>query len=306
MKFSTYLKKLYKITVPYLPGYNKFCLFIRKFYSTERDWISRLPVKPGIIVPVLLPIGNFNMCRPERCSIAKKFFWTSGRREPAEDRIALDLFVKFAMESEIILDIGSNSGLFALAAAKAKPTAEILAFDILLEANKIFINNIKLNNFEGIIDARLTGIGVEGVFKSPSNEISSEMPTALSVEDSVTSSEYVNVPIITLDQLCIPKYIGKKTCIKIDVESTEVDIFNNGLETLKKIKPVIICEVLMRAKNFEIYDKILTDFSYRKFLITAEGLKEHDSIIPDKKYKDWFFIADDNFNPKMIKLDQII
>lgn len=306
MKLSTWLKKGYKLSVPYLPGYHSFCLLIRKFYSPERDWIGRLPVKPGIIVPVRLPIAEFSMCCPERCSIAKKFFWTAGKREPAEDRIALELFLKFAAESDVALDIGSNSGLFALAAAEQNSQSEVVAFDILVEAHKIFEENIKLNGLEGKLDAKLIGLGQEGVFNSPCAEISSEMPTSMSVEDSMDGGNFISVPIITLDEFCFPKYADKKLCLKIDVEGTEVDIFENGKETLTKLKPVIVCEVLMRARNYEVYDKILTDLSYRKFLITSEGLEEFDSIVPNRKYKDWFFIADESFDSDSVKLDRIL
>jgi len=68
----------------------------------------------------------------------------------------------------------------------------------------------------------------------------------------------------------------------------------------------MICEVLMGARNYEVYDKILSDLSYRKFLITAEGLKEYDRIVPNTKYKDWFFIADESFDSSSIKLDKIL
>ncbi|WP_319777881.1 FkbM family methyltransferase [Maridesulfovibrio sp.] len=305
MKISILLRKIYKLTLPYCPGYHNLCVAMRSLFADKYDWISRLPVKPGIIASVKLPVAEFSMCCPERCSIAKKFFWTNGRREPAEDRIALELFLKFVGESEVVFDIGSNSGLFALAAAKHNSKAENVAFDILVEAHNIFLENIKLNGLEGKIDARLNGIGAKGVFNSPVKKISSEMPTSLSVEDSVANGDSTSVPILTLDEICVPKYLGKKACFKIDVEGTEVDIFENGKETLEKIRPVMVCEVLMRARDYERYDKILDDFSYRKFLITAEGLEEYEHIVPNPKYKDWFFIVDESFDPNTIKLDKI-
>ena len=75
--------------------------------------------------------GEFLMGRPERCSIAKKFFWTQGEIEPPEDKITLDLFASLAKSSDVVLDIGANSGVFTLVAAKANPSAEIVSFDIL-------------------------------------------------------------------------------------------------------------------------------------------------------------------------------
>ena len=132
------------------------------------------------------------------------------------------------------------------------------------------------------------------------------MPSSLSLDCAPTTDAQVAVSIKSLDEICIPRYIGKKICIKIDVEGTEIDIFSNASETLKMIKPNFICEVLPGARNFENYDKILGDYSYRKYLITDIGLKKFDRIRPDIRFKDWFFTAEDNLNIREIILQNSI
>ncbi len=260
-------------------------------------------MRPGILVTIHSKVGDFYMSHPERCSIAKKFFWTRGIREPAEDWIALDLFANLAKCSNAVLDIGANSGLFSLVAAKSNPDAEIIAFDILPEAYHILIDNLILNNSLGKVEIQLTGVGPkEKVFYAPFNNISSEMPTALSLDYKAISSHQVRVPIKTLDEICIPRFVGKKLCIKIDVENTEADIFKYGCDTLAIIKPDIICEVIPSARQIEIYDKILEDCSYRKYLITNNGLKRFDKIKPDIRYKDWFFTAKNDFGIEIEEL----
>ncbi len=240
-------------------------------------------------------VGDFYMSRPERCSIAKKYFWTQGVREPVEDRIALDLFASLSKHSNVVLDIGANSGLFSLVAAKSNPDAEIIAFDILPEAYHVLIDNLILNNLLGKVEIQLVGIGEEGgIFYAPFNNISSDMPSSLSLDCKLINDQQVPVSVKSLDTLCLPRFVGKKLCIKIDVEGTEVDIFLHGRETLRTIKPDIICEVLPVARQFDCYDQILDDCSYRKYLITNEGLKCFDKIQPDSRFKDWFFTTKSN------------
>jgi len=293
---SSSIKRLLKKTIPFLPGYHSLCLALRKLNTKNWEWIYRVPVKPGILVLVHSKVGDFYMSRPERCSIAKKYFWTQGIREPVEDRIALNLFASLSKYSNVVLDIGANSGLFSLVAAKSNPDAKIIAFDILPEAYHVLIDNLMLNNLLEKVEIQLIGIGEkDGVFCAPFNNISSDMPSSLSLDCKPINDDQVQVLIKSLDEICLPRFTGKKLCIKIDVEGTEVDIFLHGRETLKIIKPDIICEVLPDARQFNLYDQILDDCSYHKYLITNEGLKRFDKIKPDMYFKDWFFTTENNF-----------
>lgn len=291
------IKRLLKKTIPLLPGYHFLCLVLQKRRPKNWEWIDRVPVKPGILVLVHSVVGDFYMSRPERCSIAKKYFWTQGVREPVEDRIALDLFASLSKHSNVVLDIGANSGLFSLVAAKSNPDAKIIAFDILPEAYHVLIDNLIVNNLLGKVEIQLVGIGQEGgIFYAPFNHISSDMPSSLSLDCQLIHDSQVRVPVKSLDNLCLPRFAGKKLCMKIDVEGTEVDIFLHGRETLRTLKPDIICEVLPGARQFDCYDQILDDCGYRKYLITHKGLKCFDKIKPDMHFKDWFFTTKNNFD----------
>lgn len=282
-----------------MPGYYHLCLMLRKYRLKGWEWVNRVPVKPGIFVLVHSKAGDFYMSHPERCSIAKKFFWTEGERDPLEDKVALDLFADLSACSDVVLDIGANSGLFSLVAAKSNPLAKVVALDILPEACRILVDNLILNNLLGIIEVQLTAVGPKGgIFYAPFNNISSEMPTSLSLDYKEAGGFRIQVPVKTLDEICVPNFIAKKLSIKIDVEGTEVDIFKYGRDTLNLIKPDIVCEVIPRTREIDLYDKILDEYSYRKYLITSRGLKKFDRVKPDARYKDWFFTTKDSFDFK--------
>jgi len=277
---------------------------LRENIPKGRKWIDRLPIKPGLQVLVHSKVGDFYMSRPERCSIAKKFFWTRGIREPVEDRIALNLFASISKYSNVVLDIGANSGLFSLVAAKSNPNAKIIAFDILPEAYHILIDNLILNNLLEKVEIQLAGIGKKGeIFYAPFNDISSEMPTSLSLDCKQIEDNQVQVPVRSLDEICVPLFMGMTMCMKIDVEGTEIDIFTHGRDTLRLIKPDIVCEVLPDARLYNLYDQILDDNFYKKYLITDQGLKYYDKIRPHIHFKDWFFTTEDNFS---IDIDELL
>lgn len=292
MNIPAWGKSAYKKTVPHFPGYHALCLAVRRARPPDWQWVERLPVKPGILVPVQSSVGEFYMTRPERCSIAKKFFWTGGTREPAEDRLALDLFAAMARHSDVILDIGCNSGLFSLVAARANADAKVLAFDILPEALHILLDNLIINGLSHRVEFQLAGIGKQGIFKAPFNSISSEMPSSLSLELPQRTGNGVEVPVRALDDVCLPHSRGKKLAVKIDVEGTEVDIFDQGQRTFEECRPALICEVLPSGRDVARYDALLALWSYRKFLITDCGLRQQAHIEPHLHFRDWLLLPE--------------
>jgi hypothetical protein len=81
---KTLIKRLLKKTIPLMPGYHSLCLVLQKNRPKKWEWIDRIPVRKGILISVHTSVGDFYMSRPDRCSIAKKFFWTHGVREPVD------------------------------------------------------------------------------------------------------------------------------------------------------------------------------------------------------------------------------
>jgi FkbM family methyltransferase len=285
-----FFKSLYKKTIVNIPGYYKLCLILRKYSQINISIFGRIPIPNNLIIPVYHNEFCIFLSRPGRCSIAKKYFWTSGFRHPKEDDITLNLFCILSKNSTLILDIGSNSGIFSLFAAKINSNAKIYSFDILLESIHIFYDNIYLNKLEKQISVNLLGIGSAGTILSPFDCYSSELPTAFSRNTKLFKKNLIDVNFITLDSFIFSKFINEIVLIKIDVEGTENDIFENSHLTLKLIRPLIICEVLTIGKNIANYDEILTSYSYDKYLISDQGLIFKEQIIPSTQFKDWLFI----------------
>ena len=289
------MKRIFKKTIPGIPGYHSLCLFFRDRISADTVWIKRVPIASDTIVKVKSRYGDFVMGRPGRCSIAKSLFWSKGIRHPKEDELALDIFSVLAKQSDIILDIGSNSGIFSLVASKANKVAEIIAFDILPEAYHILIDNLMLNSLLNRIKCNLIGVGSpDGIYNAPFNKFSSEMTSGLSLDQNVVNKGRIEVPIKSLDQICIPAFLNKKITIKIDVEGTEIDIFKNSFKTLDQIRPTFICEVLPVGRDIDVYNNILQKSNYSTYLITDKGCLYQENIIAHSKFRDWIFIPKEN------------
>lgn len=281
-------KRLIKGVVALVPGYNRMMRWVVD-RMPDRAWVRRIPVANQ---DVMVHVGGqaLWMVRPDRCEIAKQMFWTRGVRAPAEDAVALELFASFAPDASLVLDIGSNTGLFAMAAAKSNPGARVIGFDILPEAIELFFANIIRNDLCRIVPM-LRGVGAPGaVFRAPVRVGGSALPSSLSTDTRFEAG--VDVPIESLDSL-LPLWDRRgKVLIKIDVEATEHDIFENGLCFLDTCQPTMICELLMRAQVAR-FQELLASRGYRFYVITDRGLQRRDALVPDRRYKDWLFACDD-------------
>lgn len=288
---ASILKTFYKKTIPYIWGYGFFCAIVRSTFSNSSfAWLSRLPVKPGLNVNVKFSLGSVILTKPERCSIAKKFFWTDGKIQPKEDELAIEYFVKLAQKSKYILDIGSNSGIFSLISSKANPKAKVYAYDILPEAFHILIDNLIINNLMDSVTPYLKGVGKNSTFHAPINNITSEMPTSLKLDQDYSGIDSTIVEVKTLDDIFSDLQIDNQACIKIDVEGFEFDIFENSMWVLQEHRPYFLCEVLTTAPNYYEYNNLLSENNYNKYLITDGELILYEDIVPNIRFKDWLFI----------------
>lgn len=279
------VKRLSKELVRFVPGYNP-AMRAAVQALPKRAWLRRLPVAP-IDVEVKLSSGSIYMTRPDRCEIAKQLYWTGGIREPIEDAVALALFESLAGESEVALDIGCNSGLFAMAAARANSNCRVLAFDLLPEAFEVCFANLVRNNLVSQVEPYLRGVGQPGgCFRVPMRVGGATMPSSLSTEFHF--DEGVDVPIVSLDSLSESIGNVRRVAVKIDVEATEHDLFENGQLFLSRYRPTIICEVLKRAR-VEKYGPMLTSMGYRFELITPDGPAPREHLEPHPRFKDWLF-----------------
>lgn len=278
------LKVLIKQIVRFVPGYNRYMHWLSAVLG-ERAWARRIPVVDED-VKVHVAGHTFWMVRPDRCEIAKQLFWSHGVRAPREDAATLELFASLCMDTDLVLDIGCNTGLFALTAAAVKPTARIVGFDIIPEAIQLFMFNILRNNYCAVTPL-LRGVGVPSTtFRVPVKIGGSSLPTALSTD--FKSDSGVDIPIISLDSLLEFRPETGKVLIKIDVEATEHNIFEYGMEFIRACKPVFICELLPRAQVLR-FERLLSSCGYSFYLITDSGLVRKKSLTPDHRYRDWLF-----------------
>lgn len=167
---------------------------------------------------------------------------------------------------DIIIDAGSNIGIFSILAAK-KGAKEVYAFEPSPYIHTFLNNNIKENNLENIIrpityglysrKSSLEFIQTEGNIGSSGFAITNETKDGLRY--------YINV--ISLDEWIDDNNIEKVDFIKADVEGAERYLLEGAKKTIRKYHPKLSLCTYHLPDDAEVLSKMILeiDDSYNIF-----------------------------------------
>jgi len=236
--------------------------------------------------------GKFKIHHLET-TIENELFWKGLENSLEDDTIWL--WMQLCLKSRIVLDIGANTGVYALIAKTENPNSQVVAFE---PSNKIFPKleaNIKLNDID---------IRCEQIALSNSNRMqtfydidSAEFPSSASLS---ASKEKYRIPgredIVEYEVQCftIDHYLAKNSIenvdlIKIDVELHEPEVFE-GFKQLQKFRPAIVVEILtedVAEKIISIAD--LTNYRFFK-LIGPHHMVELDMLKADPDHRNFLLL----------------
>jgi len=151
-------------------------------------------------------------------------------------------------ESEVLIDVGANTGYFAVSLAKKYKKAKIIAIEANPETCTILEKNCKLNELSNVKIHNLAVSEKEGKLSLYQTGIHSGANSIYTSDPE--NSEKITVESTTLDKLLAGKFssIG---WIKIDVEGAELSVLRGSPETLKNTKKffVEVHEHILKQNN---------------------------------------------------------
>lgn len=152
------------------------------------------------------------------------------------------------VKTNIIFDIGANTGQFGLEVRQRGYEGKIISFEPLTIARKKLLENVSGDISWIVHDRTAIGdyMGVIEINISKNSFSSSVLPMLNSHSDVEPNSVYIGsekTSVITLDSIA-DKYLNKSSnCfIKIDTQGYEWQVLNGAHKTLSKAKG-IICEL---------------------------------------------------------------
>jgi FkbM family methyltransferase len=190
----------------------------------------------------------------------------------------------------VVLDIGANTGLFAMAAAASNPDTKIHAYEIVPDVVVHLVSNLVENEMLSRVEVHSYGIGSsDTTMRVPSQASAPALPSAFS--SRIEFSDGARVMFQTLDQQSYFAEGASNVLVKIDVEGTENEILRHGNDFLARFSPDIICELLPDECKVEDVDSHLRANQYKCYKILADRLQFEAVLKPDPAYHDWLFTA---------------
>lgn len=173
------------------------------------------------------------------------------------EKKSISLWKELVKNSNVIFDIGANTGLYGLVAKSINSSSKIYSFEPLPGVYKFLEKNIQENLFD--INSYELGLsnynGKAKVYLREGTDFAYSVTVNKKTIFDKNAHE-LEIEVMRLDSFIEQNNITAIDLIKLDVETHEVEVLNGMGRYLNEFKPTFIIEVL----NAEIAEKLALIF----------------------------------------------
>ena len=257
------MRELLRATYTNIPFKRPICTFIRQRLGIVPPFFQHLHFTGPFELSIddshkitLYSAGNI---------VENELFWLGFGK--GWEATSLQLWQRICADSQgSILDIGANSGVYALVAAAMAPEASIFAFEPIARVASELRRNIALNGFSiGVEECAVSNRdGTTTIF-----DATDAHNYSASLEGQGPGAIQTKVPVCSIDSFLAARGGDPVIAVKIDVERHEPAAVEGMRETLIKDRPAVLIEILDDGIGAAVAEQV-GDLGYRMFHI-AEG-----------------------------------
>lgn len=189
---------------------------------------------------------------------------------------ARNIWIELSKKSNVIFDIGSNTGIYAVLSKVYNKSSEVYAFEPQPNIYEILKKNILINKFdihsEKIAISNRTGS--LPFYNYGDKTFSSVNTTAGSLNKNWRAHKRfhrsIMVPIISLKEYINEHKITNIDLMKIDVETHEYEVLLGMENYLKDFRPIIILEIINTDLGNKIHS-LFNEINYQYYNIKEPG-----------------------------------
>lgn len=223
--------------------------------------------------------------------ISTQLFWRGMKGyEPA----TVPLLFALATRARLTVDVGAYVGYLTVLAALANPRGRVIALEPLPATHARLLRNVRLNRLSNV-ECVNAAAGAEAG-RAELYHLKEGLSSAASLErahlegcDGVTSTA---VEVVSLDELLAERSVYRVDLIKLDTETTELQVLAGAEGILRRDHPHIICEVLQPG-TARAMTRLLEPLGYRFYDLRRHGPQERSAIVPssasDADYGNYLF-----------------
>jgi FkbM family methyltransferase len=187
--------------------------------------------------------------------VENEVFW-SGVTGGFEGK-SLELWKRLCAGSSAILDVGANTGLFALVAKTVNPGARVWAFEPVQRVFERLRKNCTLNGFDVVCEplALSDRDGSATIWDVPADHTYS-----VTINKNLHGAEAAvveqTIPIAALDTYIDKHQVPRIDLIKLDVETHEPEVLEGFRRHLPAMKPTFLIEVIREEVGRRIEEQV--------------------------------------------------
>jgi len=173
---------------------------------------------------------------------------------------------------QTVYDVGANIGFFTILCSRlVGPQGRVYAFEPIPQNLATLRHNVALNGLHNVTiieQALSSSTGTAEMFVSPWSAFHS-----LNVEGATKQDDHgpqvgeITVQTVTLDEFVRGEGVRAPDLVKIDVEGAELIVLAGMGETLRSVKPLLLCELHDTKLG---YDEFIDSIGYRVRVIDGE------------------------------------
>jgi len=210
-----------------------------------------LPFPPSIyqhlhfqgIIRVRVPAHGTFLMRHHGYMIENEMFW---RGIKGFEKISFELWIRLCPQANTILDIGANTGVYALIAKTVNPRATIITAEPVERIFAKLEENIALNG-GGIIALKAAVTDHEGevtLYDIPEREHMNAVSLERDHLAGLVGVRPVNVAAHTVKSIAATHGLQRIDLLKIDVETHEPEVLAGFMDILERDRPTLLIEIL--------------------------------------------------------------
>ena len=207
----------------------------------------------------------------------------------------VQVYFPLAARARITIDVGAYVGYYSLLAAHANPQGRVFAFEPHPAVYERLSANAKLNRLDNVecIPAAAGSAAGEATFFA----VGGGLPTSSSLSHEFmrphAGLQPLSVPVIRLDDFVRERGLVGIDLVKIDTETTEPQVLEGFVETLRRDRPAILCEVLAGHHVEAGLEAILGPLGYRYYRLGPPGPALAAHIEADRTVLNHLFLAEE-------------
>lgn len=215
--------------------------------------------------------------------------------------------ISYLERQPVIFDVGANLGWYGINMKKKMADSSIYFFEPIPETATRLKNNLILNNITDcqVINAGLYNINEE---KDIYYDITESGASSLANLREKDTTKIISCKMQRMDDFVENNKIEKLDFIKCDVEGTELFVYEGGIKTIEKHKPIIMSEMLRKwARKFSYHPNDIIDLleklGYCCFVIGQQSeLKRFDRVTEETIETNYYFLHKEKHNQIICEL----